>query len=60
MGGYISTAAGSVTQPGQCITYDRVNIYKGGPLIVAGGVFVSTSVHGIWINIRYHERTDRT
>lgn len=39
MGGYISTAAGSVTQPDSAL-HMIVNIYKGGPLIVAGGVFV--------------------
>lgn len=39
MGGYISTAAGSVTQPDSAL-HMIVNIYKGGPLIVAGGVLV--------------------
>ena len=44
MGGYISTAAGSVTQPDSAL-HMIVNIYKGGPLIVAGGVLVVIIIH---------------
>ena len=39
LGGYISTASGGVTQPDSALDM-IVNIYKVGPLIVAGGVLL--------------------
>ena len=39
MGGYISSAAGNVTQPDSAL-HMIINIYKVGPLVVAGGVLL--------------------
>lgn len=39
VGGYISTSVGQAVQPDSALSM-IVNIYKAGPLIVAGGVFV--------------------
>ena len=39
LGGYISSSAGSVTQPDSALNM-IINIYKIGPLIVAGGVML--------------------